>query len=117
VLLLRPEEIAAALDLNSFSAAVVMSHHLPTDLIYLRCLASTTVPYVGLLGPAKRRERLLAGLEGEAAALRTRLHAPIGLPLGGRSPESVALSIVSELHGFFYAPATAAAQAVVASLA
>ena len=112
VLLLRAEEISVALDLNSFSAAVVMSHHLPTDLIYLRALAASTIPYVGLLGPAKRRERLLAELDAEAAPLRVRLYAPIGLPLGGRSPESVALSIVSQLHAFFYAPAAADSQAV-----
>jgi len=111
VLLLRAEEIPTALELNSFSAAVVMSHHLPTDLIYLRTLAASTIPYVGLLGPAKRRERLLAELDTEAAPLRARLCAPIGLPLGGRSPESVALSIVAQLHAFFYAPAASGSQA------
>jgi xanthine/CO dehydrogenase XdhC/CoxF family maturation factor len=114
VLLLRAEEISTALDLNSFSAAVVMSHHLPTDLVYLRAISGSTIAYVGLLGPAKRRERLLAELDADAGPLRVRLHAPIGLPLGGRSPESVALSIVSQLHAFFYvqqapdAPAAAA---------
>lgn len=104
VRLLRAEEIGAALDLDSFSAAVVMSHHLPTDLIYLRALAASRIRYVGLLGPARRRERLLAELDTAAAPLRARLYAPIGLPLGGRSPESVALSIVAQLHAFFYAP-------------
>jgi xanthine/CO dehydrogenase XdhC/CoxF family maturation factor len=103
VLLLGAGEISTALDLDSFSAAVVMSHHLPTDLVYLRALSGSTIPYVGLLGPARRRERLLAELEADAVPLRGRLRAPIGLPLGGRSPESVALSIVSQLHAFYYA--------------
>jgi xanthine/CO dehydrogenase XdhC/CoxF family maturation factor len=30
------------------------------------------------------------------------LHAPVGLNLGGRSPESIALSIVAEIHGHLY---------------
>ncbi|MGH8131752.1 MAG: XdhC family protein [Steroidobacteraceae bacterium] len=38
----------------------------------------------------------------EAALLHSRLRAPIGLPLGGRAPESVALSIVAEIHAFVH---------------
>jgi xanthine dehydrogenase accessory factor len=105
VVLARPEELGATLDLQRFSAAVVMSHHLPSDLNYLRALSASTIPYVGLLGPAMRRDRLLADLGPDAQALRTRLYAPVGLPLGGRSPESIALSIVAQLHAFVHAPA------------
>jgi xanthine/CO dehydrogenase XdhC/CoxF family maturation factor len=103
VLLARPEELSAALDLARFDAVVVMSHHLPSDLAYLRVLAATAIPYVGLLGPAARRQRLLADLGADAAALRTRLYAPVGLPLGGRAPESIALAIVAQLHAFVHA--------------
>jgi xanthine dehydrogenase accessory factor len=102
VLLAQPADLTAALELGDFSAAVVMSHHLPSDLAYLRVLATTAIPYVGLLGPAARRERLLADLGAERAALEPRLHAPIGLPLGGRSPESIALAIVAQLHAFVH---------------
>src|SRR5262249_33195002 len=45
-----PDEIP--LDLSHFSAAVVMSHHLPSDLKYLRTLSATNIPYIGLLRPA-----------------------------------------------------------------
>jgi xanthine/CO dehydrogenase XdhC/CoxF family maturation factor len=104
VILARPDALPEALDLAHFSAAVVMSHHLPSDLAYLRALAETTIPYVGLLGPAVRRERLLSELGAGAHSLRTRLHAPVGLPLGGRTPESIALAIVAELHAFVHRP-------------
>jgi xanthine dehydrogenase accessory factor len=104
VLLARPEELAARLDLSRFAAAVVMSHHLPSDLGYLRVLAASAVPFVGLLGPQVRRERLLADLGGAAQGLLPRLHAPVGLALGGRTPESIALSIVAQLHAFVHAP-------------
>lgn len=110
VLLARPEEIAHATDLPSFTAAVVMSHHLPSDLAYLRVLSFSTLPYVGLLGPAARREKLLAELGPDAGRLRPRLHAPVGLHLGGRTPEAIALAIVAEIHAFVHdiAPARSA---------
>jgi xanthine/CO dehydrogenase XdhC/CoxF family maturation factor len=102
VLLLRPAALPAHLDLGGFAAAIVMSHHLPSDLEYLRALAPSAIPYVGLLGPAVRRERLVAELGDHAARLASRLHAPVGLPLGGRSPESIALAIVAQLHAFVH---------------
>jgi xanthine/CO dehydrogenase XdhC/CoxF family maturation factor len=102
VVLMRPEELGSAVELETFSAAVVMSHHLPSDLIYLQGLADSTLPYVGLLGPAPRREKLLNDLGARAQQLRRRLHAPVGLALGGRSPESIALAIVAEIHAFVH---------------
>ncbi len=102
VLQAPPAELSAALELDAFSAAVVMSHHLLSDLAYLRALAATSIPYIGLLGPAVRREKLMADLGREARALQGRLHAPVGLPLGGRSPESIALAIVAQLHSFVH---------------
>ena len=115
VILARPDALPEALDLTHFSAAVVMSHHLPSDLGYLRALAETTIPYVGLLGPAVRREKLLSELGAGAHSLRTRLHAPVGLPLGGRTPESIALAIVAELHAFVHRPATPRSTAAAAA--
>jgi xanthine/CO dehydrogenase XdhC/CoxF family maturation factor len=102
----RPDALREALDLARFCAAVVMSHHLPSDLAYLRSLAETSIPYVGLLGPAVRREKLLSELGAAAHRLRPRLHAPVGLALGGRTPESIALAIVAELHAFVHRAAT-----------
>jgi xanthine/CO dehydrogenase XdhC/CoxF family maturation factor len=102
VVLARPEELAHAVDLERFTAAVVMSHHLPSDLEYLRVLSAGPLPYIGLLGPAVRREKLLSELGAEAQRLRPRLHAPVGLNLGGRTPEAIALAIVAEIHAFVH---------------
>jgi len=98
----RPTDLKAAMDLEPFSAAVVMSHHLPSDLEYLRSLASSPIPYIGLLGPPVRRDKLLSDLGAPGESLRPRLHAPVGLVLGGRTPESIALAIVSEIHAFVH---------------
>jgi xanthine/CO dehydrogenase XdhC/CoxF family maturation factor len=92
------------LDPSTFDATVIMSHQLNADRDYLRALAAAPCRYIGLLGPAPRREKLLGELSpAEARALRPALHAPVGLDLGGRSPEAIALSIVAgiqaHLHG------------------
>jgi xanthine/CO dehydrogenase XdhC/CoxF family maturation factor len=94
----RAADLSGVVDVETFSAVVVMSHHLESDLHYLRALAHSRVPYVGLLGPAARREKLLEDLGVDAALLRSRLRAPVGLDIGGRSPESIALSIIGEVH-------------------
>jgi xanthine dehydrogenase accessory factor len=90
----------------AWAAAIVMSHHLATDLGYLRALASSDIPYVGLLGPAARCQRLLTELGADAARLAGRLRAPIGLDLGAAVPEAIALSIVAEIHAALAGRAT-----------
>ena len=92
------DALGASLGLDSFDAAVVMSHHLLADGRYLAALAESAIPYVGLLGPAARRERLIGELGPSGDRLRDRLRAPVGLDLGGRTPEAIALSIVAEIH-------------------
>jgi xanthine dehydrogenase accessory factor len=94
----RPADLANVVRLAEYSAAIVMSHHLESDLQYLRALSRAAVPYVGLLGPAARREKLMSDLGADADVLRPRLRAPVGLDIGGRAPESIALSIVAEVH-------------------
>jgi xanthine/CO dehydrogenase XdhC/CoxF family maturation factor len=106
VILARPEELGKTIDTRGFDAAVVMSHHLPSDLAYLTALARSEIPYVGLLGPTIRRDKLLSDIGPDAAALRPRLRAPVGLALGGRAPESIALAIVAEIHAVIHGSAS-----------
>ncbi|WP_246039037.1 XdhC family protein [Peristeroidobacter soli] len=102
VVLTPTDRVGENIDLASFSAAVVMSHHLPSDLVHLRTLAHANIPYVGLLGPARRRQQLMNDLGNLAQRLRSRLHSPVGFALGGRTPESIALAIVSQVHAFVF---------------
>lgn len=96
---LRPSaELPHELRSHRYDAAVVMSHHLLSDQAYLAALADSTVPYIGLLGPAPRRIRLLSEIGAKAAALSGRLYGPIGLDIGARSPEAIALAIVAEIQ-------------------
>jgi len=83
---------------SRFDAAVVMSHHLTSDAGYLAALSQSSIPYVGLLGPAPRRARLMTDIGAHAAGLKDRLYGPIGLDIGAAHPESIALAIVSEIQ-------------------
>jgi xanthine dehydrogenase accessory factor len=90
-----------AVDVARCQAAVVMSHHLASDVAYLRALASAGRPdYVGLLGPAARRRRIAEELGPLAETLQSRLRGPVGIDIGAVIPEAIALAIVSEVHAW-----------------
>lgn len=98
-LLVDEAAVGALVGAGPWTAAVVMSHHLVADERYVRALAGADLDYVGLLGPRRRRQRLLDRLTPELAArLEPRLHAPVGIDIGADSPASIALAIVAEVH-------------------
>jgi xanthine dehydrogenase accessory factor len=101
VLALPPSAAIGALAGERVDAAIAMSHNYAIDAQYLRFCAQREIAYVGLLGPPARRDALLAELGVEADRLSPRLHAPVGLDLGGSGPEAIALAIVAELQRFF----------------
>jgi xanthine/CO dehydrogenase XdhC/CoxF family maturation factor len=90
--------ITDTLSRMNFDAAVVMSHHLTSDAGYLDALAKSSIPYIGLLGPAPRRVRLMSDIGANAQLLKGRVHGPIGLDIGATTPETIALAIVSEIQ-------------------
>lgn len=86
---------------GSFDAAIVKTHNLIRDREHLELLAGTEVPFIGLLGPPHRRDRILSESAGLAESLGNRLHGPVGTRIGGRGPAAVALEIAAELQAFF----------------
>ena len=81
---------------------VLLSHNYAYDLAALQTLLDSPAPYVGLLGPRLKAQRLLDELDTAPTALveqlRERLHSPIGLDLGSETPEEIALCIVAEIQ-------------------
>ncbi len=79
--------------------AVVASSSHASDEEILYHLMDKLLTYVGMLGSQKKVDSIKAHLRerGVSMADLSRLHAPIGIPLGGQMPEEVALSILAEL--------------------
>ncbi len=82
------------------AAVLLMTHNFHRDAELLGKIAPTGVGYVGILGPRRRTERLLAE-EGMPSRGLDALHAPPGLDIGGETPEEIALSLLAEIQGHF----------------
>jgi xanthine dehydrogenase accessory factor len=86
-------------DPQAFDAALVMNHNFELDREALLAVAASAIPFLGLLGPARRREDLFRVLPSATRqSLMPRLHSPVGLKLGGQGPEAIALSIAAQLQ-------------------
>ena len=100
----QPSDAAGATGAGEWTAAVVMSHDFHRDAAFLGGFLGRSVPYLGVLGPRERTDRLLAELPAAPGdADRAALHAPAGLDIGADGSEQVATAIVAEilavLHG------------------
>jgi len=93
-----PEELVTKLRVNTFDAAVLMTHKLEYDQRYLAQLADTTIPYLGLLGPAARKQELLKYLGKAKGKVMDRIYGPVGLDIGARLPEEIAFSLIAEIQ-------------------
>lgn len=89
-------------NINDNTAVVLMNHSYVQDLHYLVKLIGHKPQYLGILGAAKRRERLFNELfelapEVTDAFLET-IYTPAGLNIGAETPEEIALSILAEIQ-------------------
>ncbi|MCM2290167.1 MAG: XdhC family protein [Sulfuritalea sp.] len=93
-----PDEALGRLGLDAATALVALSHDPKLDDPALELALPSALFYIGALGSrrthGKRLERLRAAGLGE---LTGRIHSPIGLDLGGRSPAEIAVSILAEV--------------------
>ena len=101
-LLLTPEELTGNAELTNIDALVLMTHKIEYDERYLKQLIHTSAPYIGLLGPAARRDRLLTSIGDDAEKIADRVFGPVGLDIGGELPEEIALSLVAEIQATLY---------------
>lgn len=103
----KPEQVADQLPIGPRTAVVLMTHNYPYDLALFRRLLPrmSELPYLGIMGPRKRFERMLEALESEGNVLKDvqldRIYAPIGLDLGAEQASEIALSIIAEVMACF----------------
>jgi xanthine dehydrogenase accessory factor len=105
-----PEEVFKQAGLDSATCVCLLTHDPKFDEPALELALRSDACYVGAIGSRKtqahRRERLreLGFSDAEVA----RLHGPIGLDLGGRTPEEIALAILAEVTAVRYGRAASA---------
>ncbi len=94
-----PDEVFPELGLDARTAVVTLSHDPKIDDPAIEAALGSEVFYLGCLGStrthAKRVERLEA--RGFGAAQIARIHAPVGLDIGARSPAEIAISVIAEV--------------------
>lgn len=95
-----PEVIQLA-DIDKNTAIVIMNHNFTYDLRWLLKLQEQNPIYIGILGAAKRREKLLNELfeftPEVSDAFLDKIYTPAGLNIGAETPEEIALSILAEI--------------------
>lgn len=87
--------------INKNCAIILMTHSYVKDLKYLLALKNTNPSYIGLLGPAKRRDKMLNEFtehhELAEDSFLDLIHGPAGINIGAETPQEIAVSICSEI--------------------
>jgi xanthine dehydrogenase accessory factor len=94
-----PDEVLESAPVDERTAIVSLAHDPKFDVPAIAAALRTRAGYVGAMGSRGTTARRAAALRerGFTDDDLARLHAPVGLDLGARSPEEIALSIVAEI--------------------
>ena len=80
---------------------MMMSHSYVKDLKYLSEILETETSYIGLLGPSKRKEKLLNELiehnDSLSESFFDKIYGPSGINIGAETPQEIAISILAEI--------------------
>ncbi len=97
-----PGEQFTEIPFDDYTAIILMAHDYKTDKRNLPKALETSVPYIAMLGPRVRSEKIFRELEEENSAITEedmkRIYAPAGLDIGALTPEEIALSLLAEIR-------------------
>lgn len=103
--LCKREFIDRDFDITPYTACVLMSHNYEYDRDVLKKLVKTATPYIGILGPRKRFEKMEEEFREQGLIFSDhdlhRIHSPIGLDIGAEAPDEIAISIIAEIQSKF----------------
>jgi xanthine dehydrogenase accessory factor len=104
VLLTRPAGFLSQIQVDAQTVFLLMTHNYTYDLALLKELSTINYSYIGMLGPAQKRDRMLADLRDEGISLtadqRSRIYGPVGLDIGAETATEIALSVLAEVKAF-----------------
>ncbi len=99
-----PEQVADKLDITEQTAIVIVTHGHVFDADALKAVIDTKADYIGMIGSFKKIKYCFDKLieEGISKEKLQTVFAPIGLDIGGESPEEIALAILAEIQANNY---------------
>jgi xanthine dehydrogenase accessory factor len=94
-----PHEFLRSAEVDERTAICVLTHEHKYDVPLLQAALAGPAGYIGALGGKKTREDRADRLRAEGASAEdlARIHAPIGLDIGAKTPEEVAISVAAEI--------------------
>lgn len=91
-------EVVEELDTDPNTVALLMTHNFEYEVIVLEKLLTCMIPYIGILGPKRKTEKLIQRLELKGIQVSTdNFYAPMGIEIGAETSEEIALSILAEI--------------------
>jgi xanthine/CO dehydrogenase XdhC/CoxF family maturation factor len=101
VLVSNPEKVLEQIPIDRRTVFVMITHNYQYDLAMLKALLPLNIPYIGMLGPKKKLERMITELRHEGmeitAEMLSKVFGPVGLEIGAETPEEIAISIIAEI--------------------
>ncbi len=104
IIVAYPQDAFARMRIDASTYVAILTHDPKFDLPALQALAMRQPRYVGAMGARETRARHFAELRaaGVSEEFLARVYAPIGLDVGARTPEEVALAILAEMVAVRY---------------
>ena len=99
-----PDETVPNLQIDGSTYVAILTHDPKFDIPALAALASTNPRYIGSMGSRETRRQHFAELRarGISDEFLATVHGPIGLDIGARSPEEMALAVMAEITAVRY---------------
>lgn len=99
-----PEEALAQLKIDSSTYVAILTHDPKFDIPALEALSKSRPRYIGSMGSRETRRQHFEELRtrGVPDEFLDTVHGPIGLDLGARSPEEMALAVMAEIVAVRY---------------
>lgn len=102
VLVSKPEKVLEQIILDHRTCFVLMTHNYQYDLQMIKVLLPLDIPYIGLLGPKKKYNRIIEDLKKvgicPSKVQLAKIYGPTGLAIGAETAEEIASSIIAEIQ-------------------
>ncbi len=97
----KADQILEHLQPDAYTVFALMSHNYNYDLNVLKKILKLNIPYIGVLGPKKKLDRILQEVKDEGLEFSSddlaKIYGPVGLDIGAETSEEIALSVLAEI--------------------